>query len=172
MRGSDSQKYDREYFTRMYTLYYTPLVTYLLQFTNDLTDAEDFAQASFVMLWDKRLQLKISGSFKSYLFSVGYNLFIDTMRKQRKQDLLMEQLKKESLDDLMLDDEELFTGKLLAVEAAIDDLPEKCREIFMMHKKDGLPYKTIAERLQISLKTVESQMRIAMIKIREQIKGQ
>jgi RNA polymerase sigma-70 factor (ECF subfamily) len=165
--GNKSVVFDSEFFTKMYLEHYTCFVAYLNQFTRNVTEAEDLAQTSFINIWDKRKQLNIKGSFRSYLFSVGYNLFIDSVRKQKKQDLLIEQLKKESLDELIPGSTEEMAVRLSVLEKAISELPAKCRQIFVLHKKEGLSYKRIAEVLGVSLKTVESQMRIAMIKIRK-----
>ncbi|WP_159516935.1 RNA polymerase sigma-70 factor [Sunxiuqinia indica] len=171
--GNDNQKeykMNRTFFTEMYVAHYTALVAYLLQFTKDQTEAEDLAQASFTTIWDKREKLKISTSFKSYLFSVGYNLFVDSVRTRQKHEIFVEQVKKEGLDELAAEPDDSLAMKLKLLENAIEELPDKCREIFLMHKKQQIPYKQIAEQLDISLKTVEAQMRIAMIKLRGQFK--
>lgn len=160
----------RTFFTEMYVTHYSSLVAYLLQFTRNETEAEDLAQASFTVLWDKRNKHNISTSFKSYLFSVAYNLFIDSLRTRKKHELFIEQVKKEGLDELVNEPDDSLAQKLNALDTAINELPAKCREIFLMHKKQQIPYKQIAEQLNISLKTVEAQMRIAKIKLRERLK--
>lgn len=160
----------RTFFTEMYVTHYSSLVAYLLQFTRNETEAEDLAQASFTVLWDKRNKHHISTSFKSYLFSVAYNLFIDSLRTRKKHELFIEQVKKEGLDELVNEPDDSLAQKLNALDTAINELPAKCREIFLMHKKQQIPYKQIAEQLNISLKTVEAQMRIAKIKLRERLK--
>lgn len=161
---------NRTFFTEMYVAHYTALVAYLLQFTKDQAEAEDLAQASFATIWDKRDKLHISTSFKSYLFSVGYNLFIDSVRSRQKHEQVIEQIKKEGLDEIVSEPDDSLALTLKALDDAINELPEKCREIFLMHKKQQIPYKQIAEQLNISLKTVEAQMRIAMLKLRERVK--
>lgn len=174
MNGGDDnkkmQRMNRIFFSEMFVAHYTALVAYLFQFTRNQTEAEDLAQASFANIWDKRDKLQISGSFKSYLFSVGYNLFIDSVRTRQKHELFIEHLKKESLDELVNEPDDVLARKLRLLETAINELPDKCREIFLMHKKEQIPHKQIAEQLNISIKTVEAQMRIAMIKLRERFK--
>jgi len=175
MQGENSDKnrlkMNRAFFTEMYVLHYTALLAYLLQFTKNQTEAEDLTQASFASIWDKRDKLQITSSFKSYLFSVGYNLFVDSFRNRQKHEFFIEQIKKEGLDELAAEPDDTLGGKLKLLESAIAELPDKCREIFLMHKKEQIPYKQIAEQLNISIKTVETQMRIAMIKLRERFKG-
>ncbi len=170
-KGKKTNDYNRDFFTEMYVSLYTPLVAYLLQYTNSLPEAEDLAQTSFAKIWDRRKELNIKSSFKSYLFSIGYNLFIDTYRSQQKHILMVEQLKKDSLDAIIHENiDNDIAPQLKQLENAINELPAKCQKIFILHKKKGLPYRTIADQLGISLKTVESQMRIAMIKIRAHFK--
>ncbi len=163
--------YNKKFFTDMYVKNYAPLVSYLYQFTNNISEAEDIAQNCFTKIWQKRESLSIKGSFKSYLFSVAYHTFIDSTRSNNKQNLLLEELKKEALDEIHMEPSMDLEQELNKIHLAIDQLPEKCKEVFLLSKIEEFSYKEIAEKLELSIKTVESQMRIAFIKIREFIKN-
>ncbi len=165
-----SKIYNKKFFTDMYVKHYAPLVSYLYQFTNDINEAEDIAQNCFTKIWQKRKALNIKGSFKSYLFSVAYHTFIDTTRDNNKQNLLIEELKKEALDEIHLEPGMDLEQEMKKIHSAIEALPEKCKKVFLLSKMEELSYKEIAEKLELSIKTVESQMRIAFIKIREYLK--
>ncbi len=167
--SNGSIKYNKEFFTEIYVKHYTPLVSYLYQFTNNMSKAEDIAQSCFAKIWQKRKSLNITGSFKSYLFSVAYHTFIDTTRMNNKQDLLVEELKREAIDEIYMDSGIDLEEKTRQIQSAIDLLPDKCKEIFLLSKMEEFSYKEIANKLDISIKTVESQMRIAFIKIREHL---
>ena len=163
-------KYNKSFFTEMYVAHFVPLVTYLYQFTNNITEAEDIAQNAFTKIWQRRDTLMIKGSFKSYLYSVAYHTFIDSTRINNKQNILVNELKKEALDQISSDTEAGLDDKIKLIQSAINLLPQKCKEIFQLHKIEELSYKEISNKLGISVKTVESQMRIAYIKIRECLK--
>ncbi len=162
-------KYNKKFFTEMYVEHYAPLVSYLYQFTNNISEAENIAQNCFTKIWQKRKSLTIKGSFKSYLFSVAYHTFIDSTRVNNKENLLIQELKKDAINEIYIESDTDLEEKISIIQYAIDQLPEKCKEIFLLSKIEGLPYKKIAEKLNLSLKTVESQMRIAFIKIREKL---
>ncbi|MGS2739436.1 RNA polymerase sigma-70 factor [Sinomicrobium sp. M5D2P17] len=161
---------DSQSFTEIFNAYYIPLVAYICQYTKDRSEAEDIAQNSFVKLWEKRKNLYIRTSLKSYLYSTAYNLFIDRYHREKKTNDYVESLKEEALYEMNTQTEADLMRQLEMLEKAIEGLPPKCRRVFILNKKEGLTYKEVAKKLDISVKTVEAQMRIAMIKIRENLK--
>ncbi|MDX4975611.1 sigma-70 family RNA polymerase sigma factor [Myroides odoratimimus] len=94
------------------------------------------------------------------------NLSLQSLRQQAKQDLLLSRLQKESLLELESEPEENLTATIDRLHAIIETLPSRCQEIIKCRLK-GLKYQEIADKLNISIKTVESQMAIAYTKIRE-----
>ncbi|MAZ28703.1 MAG: RNA polymerase sigma-70 factor [Cytophagaceae bacterium] len=163
-------KNDRMAFQIFFRRYYEALVLYVNTFTNDVMQSEDIAQKSFIKFWKKRKKLKIDGHAKSLLFKMAYNIFIDEYRKNKKQgSIYIEELVLESLEDKIGEDDHL-EKRLEKLKAIIETLPEKCKEILLLNKMDGLKYREIAIKLNISIKTVEAQMRIAFQKIREGFK--
>ncbi|MGS2761328.1 RNA polymerase sigma-70 factor [Sinomicrobium sp. M5D2P9] len=161
---------DSHSFTEVFNAYYIPLVAYIMQYTGDRSEAEDIAQNSFVKLWEKREGLRIRTSLKSYLYSTAYNLFIDKYWQNKKTNDYVESLKEEALYEISNQSEAEWMRQLEMLEKTIEGLPPKCRRIFILNKKEGFSYKEVAEKLNISVKTVEAQMRIAMIKLRERLK--
>ena len=82
---------------------------------------------------------------------------------------MLENLKQEAYLDIAEADTSLFEERLRKVEKEIDNLPEKCKKVFIMNKKEGLKYKEISEQLHISIKTVEVHMAKAMKRLRAQL---
>ena len=132
--------------------------------------AEDIAQQTFIKIWDNRQKLFVSkNKLKRYLFKVAYNLFIDSQRKKKKEFQLLENLKQQAYLDMTDADTSLFEERLKKVEKEIDNLPEQCKKVFIMSKREGLKYREISEQLHISIKTVEVHMAKAMKRLRAQL---
>ncbi|TJY32842.1 RNA polymerase sigma factor [Pontimicrobium aquaticum] len=161
------QNRDSLSFKKVFELYYEPLYSYIAQFTNDKSKAEDIVQNTFVTLWIKRESITINTSLKAYLFKSAYNKYCDIYRKQKKNDKLLEDLKYESFISQIEVDDNLLNQKKQRIKALVDKLPKRCKEILLLSKQEILKQKEIAKRLNISIKTVEAQLRIAFKKIRK-----
>ena len=165
------KKGDEHSFTLIFEALYQPLVAYMMQYVDKAADAEDIVQNTFIKLWERKDHLDLNISVKSYMYSTAYNMFIDTYRKKKKQQTYLDQLKSETLVSLTEEPDELLEHKLKLVAKAVEALPERCRLIFIMHKKQGHSHKEIAHQLRISTKTVEAQLRIAYTRLREELKN-
>ncbi|MFI1771462.1 RNA polymerase sigma factor [Thalassobellus citreus] len=161
------KKDDNEAFKELFDKYYQQLVSYTITFTNDLSLAEDIVQQTFIILWEKRADFEINKSIKSYLYTVSHNTYIDYYRKLKRQDSFLDDLKYEALNRQTIEDNDLTEKRIKQLKAIIEELPPRCKEILLLNKTKGLKYSEIAKLLDISNKTVESQMRIAFKKIRE-----
>lgn len=134
-------------------------------------DPEEIVQEVFVKLWLKKEFINPDKDFQSYLFSIAKHLIIDHLKSavNRKlyfvgehfqNDLLVD----EGLDNLMPADAEEKLQKL------INEIPERRREIFRLSRFEGLSYKQIAEKLNISENTVDSQIRNALAFLRKEFR--
>ncbi|WP_459418076.1 RNA polymerase sigma factor [Flagellimonas sp.] len=160
----------KDAYGHLFKLYHRELCNYMTAISGNPRIAEDIAQQTFIKIWDNREKLFISkNKLKRYLFKVAYNLFIDSQRKRKKEFQLLENLKQEAYLDLAETDTCLFEERLRKVEKEIDNLPEKCKKVFIMNKKEGLKYREISEQLHISIKTVEVHMAKAMKRLRAQL---
>ena len=157
---------NQQAFEVLFKNHYPPLCGYLRSFTPDMDTAQELAQAVFVDFWNKRNEIEIRTSVKSYLFRMGYNLFLTGLRKKKKQDTLLEELKYTALQEEEQRPEDQLIEATERLKKIVETLPPRCQEILKL-KMQGQKYQEIAERLDISIKTVEAQMRIAYIKIRE-----
>ena len=165
------KKGDEQSFTIIFEALYQPLVSYLLQYVSKAADAEDIAQNTFVKLWEKKDRLQLQTSVKSYVYTSAYNQFIDTYRKEKRLLNSLDQLKYESLNALIEEPEDRLQQKINWVTKAVETLPNRCKTIFILHKKRGYSHKEIAKELKISTKTVEAQLHIAYTRLRENLKN-
>lgn len=160
-------------FRYLFDIYYSPLCGYVTNFTSDPDLAEDIVQNSLLIIWRKRKKLHITISLKSYLYKICYNEYIDYYRKNKKIREHLEKLKYEEIERLkenMEADPEIINLKKEKLRKAIKNLPEKCREVFLLNKYEGLTYAEIAEELGISLKTVENHLGNALKRLRKELR--
>ena len=156
-------------FKQFFDRHYRPLFYYLNNFTNDPHAADDIAQLVFVDFWNKREIIEVRSSVKSYLYKMAYNQFLTSLRQKKKEASIIEHLKYEALQTISMPTETELEQKRQRLWRIIEKLPDRCQEVVKL-KMEGLKYREIAETLGLSVKTVESQMRVAFIKIREDYK--
>ncbi|GAA3604747.1 RNA polymerase sigma-70 factor [Flavivirga amylovorans] len=161
------KKGEEEGFNFFFDKYYNRLVAYIVTFNNDKEKAEDIVQDAFINFWKNRAKLDPNKSPKSYLYSITLNRFIDTINKNKKEQLYLSEIWKRSLESVIEEDDFVLEKRLKKMNQILVNLPPKCKKIILLNKIEGLKYKDIAVSLGISIKTVESQMRIAFKKIRE-----
>lgn len=154
-------------FDRIYVTYYSRMLRFAREYVLFEEDAENVVQDVFLLLWEKREVLDIQISLVSYLFSLVKNRSLDYLRhkvvaEEYKQELTFKLLALEQLNYTFTSEEDI--EKVIA--NAIDKLPERCREIFLKSRIEGMKYREIADELDISMNTVENQMSIALRKLR------
>lgn len=161
---------DKLAFDQLFRQYYTPLVRFCFRFVADIDIASEIVQDLFVKLWTNRESLKISGDFKSYMMKSVHNATITYINKERAH--AETNLRVFGSEGEAADPSEELQGNHLeaAYRRIIDAMPEKRREVFTLSRFDGLKYSEIAERLQISLKTVEAHMSAAIKQLKEGLK--
>lgn len=139
---------------------YLPLGMYALRLVDDADVAEDLEQDAFMKAWQYMESGGKIENFTSFMYRTLHNVCLSYLRDRR------EMLGVESIPDV--GEEEIDTSfRDARIWKAIDDLPEKCREIFLMSKRDGLTNDEIAEELGISVKTVKNHMTKAFARLRE-----
>ena len=138
--------------------YHHQLCVYAASLTKDRDVAEDLVQNVFIKLWKRRERLNVKVSLTSMLYKAVFNEFVDFYRN-RTTVMKAEERYYEHLDAIVreYDDTSIETAIKMVFEA-IETLPERCREIFILSKKDGLTNTEIAGHLGISVKTVEGQI--------------
>ncbi len=161
---------DEEAFRFFFEKYYDDMCNVVNMYLHDPVMAEEIVQDIFVLFWESRKKIAIQSSVKFYLFRMSRNKSLNHIRNQKCRLRIHEKLLKESETSYEMPENVVHTGFLNhEILQAVNSLPEKCREIYIMGKEDNLPYKEIARQMGISVKTVENQMGKAMKRLREHL---
>lgn len=167
---SNISSLDKASFEMLFRTHFKGLCSFALKYVKDLDTAKEIVQDSFLSLWEKREQIDLSKPVKSYLTTAIYNKSLNHLRDNKKfnSDLLnFEELYPFNENER---NDRLVTNELnRKIHDSINELPEKCREIFMMNRFEDLKYREIAEKLDISIKTVETQMSKALQHMRSRL---
>lgn len=163
----NSIEWDVNTFEKLYDDYYSSLCLFANKYLQDVDLSRSLVQDLFVNLWLKKEKIIIRDSLKLYLYKAVRNKSIDYLRESKKNVRLSEisEGKLNSPFQDKLEEAELNDR----INRSISELPEKCREIFLLCRFEGLKYSQIASRLNISVKTVEMQMGIALKKIKSKL---
>lgn len=152
-------------FENYFNRYYTPLGMYVLRFCGDADEAEDIVQETFSTVWERFSSSELPEQIKSYLYRVANNIAIDRLRKKNGKDSF---ISFEDAEIAEVSEEAIDTSERDArLWIAIGKLPYRCRQVFLLAKRDGLSHAEIAEELDISVKTVENQIAKALKTLRE-----
>lgn len=160
---------DMRAFESLFRNFYPALVNYAGTLVRDRDEAEDIVQQLFVHIWDKRTELGIHTSVRSFLFRSVYNASINRIRHVQIRREHAEQVQYQARASSSLQELE---GKELSerIARSIEQLPEQCGKIFRMSRYESMKYQEIADALGLSVKTVENQMGKALKLLREDLK--
>lgn len=160
---------EREAFDLVFRTHYPSLVAVAERITGERAVAEEVAQEVMLELWRRRETLAVEESLRAYLVRAARNRALNHLRHERITRRAEPLLATESVTapegPARLAEEEIGA----AVRAAVDALPERCREVFELSRVQGLRYAEIAGTLGISVKTVEAQMGKALRVLRERL---
>ncbi len=163
---------DQQAFEELFFEYFSDLCSYAFQMTNSSERAKDIVQEVFCKLWKRRQNWTIHTSLKAYLFRAVRNETLNQLDRKEHRKEVREQFstheqphqpkqgsKTEEVDQQLLDE----------IWKVVGDMPQRRRSVFMLHRKHGLSYKEIAKVLDITRKTVENHMGLALDDIRQNI---
>lgn len=162
-------------FEKLYKLYYPKMFAFAKNYVPANEDAENIVQDVFLILWERKEEIEISFTLTTYLFTLVKNRCLNFLRhklieeeynSQMKEELGFKLYALEAFDYSYQSEEELQE----IIRRALDTLPERCREIFIKSRIEGLKYKEISDELGISVNTVENQMVTALKKLRVALK--
>lgn len=162
--------HDKTAFEQVFRTYYPDLCKFCIKYVRDEQIAEEIVQEVFINIWERRANLTITTSIKSYLFTAIRNRSFNYLKLQ-----LPKEQKKVDLEGVGFMEEDSYEQEMIMnelrdyVHEAIESLPNKCRIIFNLSRNAGMTYKEIAEELDISVKTVENQIGLALKKLRENL---
>jgi RNA polymerase sigma-70 factor (ECF subfamily) len=178
----DNQQDDRELVSRLqagdiiafdniYKKFNRKLFRFAYYILKSREDAENIVQEVFVKIWENREKIRLHNSFSSYIFTITHHTTIDLLRQKLKDNKFKDYLLslQEPFENKVQTDVEFAEAQSQAQEA-IAKLTERQRQIYLMHREDGLTYNEIADKLRISINTVENHMVAALKTLREHLK--
>lgn len=167
-----SYEEDERAFKKFFELFAGQLYQFSFSFIKNKSVAEEAISDVFFKVWLNRADLVNIENVKAYLFKATYNTSLNYLDEiKRKKAISLEDVEVDLGIDLICPETELINKELKElIEKAIEDLPPRCKIIYKMAKVEQLKYKEIGELLDISVKTINHQLSIAMKKIGEVIK--
>jgi RNA polymerase sigma-70 factor (family 1) len=157
-------------FNQIFEMYSSKLFLFAKGYLKSVEDAEELVQEVFTNIWEKRDQLKSGLSFKSYLFTIAFNVIKKQFRqKARFRKFASEELISEETNETAQQIDYHSLKKYILDLAG--SLPEKRRNVFIKSRFEGLSNKEIADELGLSKKTVENHLNLALKEIRSRMEG-
>lgn len=157
-------------FDMLYKKYSKRIYKFSFSILKSAEESENVVQDVFLNLWENRYRVEKNSSVKYYIFTIAHNSAVSMIRKKAKESQYIEFLKlqqelKQEPANLELEYTEL-TKKL---DEIVNNLPQRQKEVYMLHMVKGLKYHEIAEILNISINTIENHMSRAFITIRKKL---
>lgn len=160
---------DKESFNLLFEVYYEKLCNYAASIMLNHDNAEDIVQDLFATIWIERKTLAIKTSLNSYLYRAVYNASLDYL----KHDKVKDRYQKMNTENAQVtyDQSIEFMELVNNLEKSIERLPDQCKTIFRLSRFENLKYREIADKLNISENTVDTQIRRALKKLKEDLKN-
>ncbi len=165
---------DKAAFKEIYLSFYNAVYYFISRYIDNKETVQDLAQESFYLLWKHRERLNHELGYKSYLLSIAKNRILNYIRSDKYRQKYNETTIKKSIeqDKANITEENLFNriqnhNLLNIVYEEIEKLPQKQKDVIILSKMKYLTNKEIAEKLGISVKTVEYRMMCALRQIRK-----
>jgi len=162
---------DQPAYEMIFRFYYPGLVLFASQYVMYEEDAEEIVQDFFVRVWQKRDQVNQTGTLKPYFFTSVKNSSLNFLYKQKHQDKLIQEIVKISENNLLYQPDVFVMSDLQdAIRKAVNSLPPKCREVFILSRINGLKNEDIANKLNLSKRTVETHVSNGLKQLRIELK--
>jgi len=157
---------DRAAFTQIYERYWKLLLRSAFQATGDREESMDICQTLFLWLWENHTTLHIATSLKGYLLTAVKYKIANLIRQGKYQVT--------SIDSLQEADAPLYAEMAIEIkelknliDQLINELPERCREVFLLSRDEQLSHRQIADQLGVSERTVDAHISTALRKLKE-----
>ena len=161
-------------FRKLFNLFFAQLIRFAVTLVKSKEAATDIVDEVFVRLWKNKAGIASIENLKAYLYRAVKNVSLNYLSR-KTQDNLFDSL--EDFDIGLCDnngpEQQMVNNEIArSILAAVNSLPPKCKMVFMLVREDDMKYKEVADILNISIKTVDAQMVIAINRIRQSLKGQ
>ena len=161
---------DETAFEQVFKTYFKRLHAYAFTILRDEVEAEEMVQQVFFKLWERNENLSLTGSVSAYLYRAVHNESLNYIKHQKVRSNHQLHVAYSMKNEVEHPAKKVMAGELeKKIHTALNELPEQCRTIFQMSRFDELKYREIADKLGISVKTVENQMGKALKLLREKL---
>jgi RNA polymerase sigma-70 factor, ECF subfamily len=168
----DGMKRNRhDAYEALYHKYATQLYVFTAHKLHAKEVAEELVHDVFIRLWEKRSVLNIQTNVAAYLFKMMRNEILQYLRSTKNREAFIDEMLALDIKGETQTDENLFYKEMaVRLQEIIDNLPDKCREIFILSRENDLSVKEIASRLDIADQTVKNQLTKALTIVRKELK--
>ena len=157
-------------FDELYRTYSLRLYRFALSILKSGDDAEEVVQNTFFKIWEQREKIQSSQALKAYVFTIAYHIIIDLMRSRLKEKKYREVIQQKAIINYSIEESIEFGDLLQRVDSIIKELPPRKLEIYQLSRINHLTHNEIADKLGISIKTVENGITFSMNFIRKRLK--
>ena len=158
-------------FEKIFRHYYAGLVLFATQYVMDEEDAEEIVQDFFVRVWQKKDQINDADTLKPYFFTSIKNRSLNFLYQRKHKSKMINEIVELSQNNLLYQPDVFVISDLQnAIRKAVASLPPKCREVFILSRINGLKNDNIAEKLNLSKRTVETHVSNALRQLRIELK--
>lgn len=158
-------------FEKIFAVYHKRIYNFCKSLHQNSDEAEEIVQRVFVALWEQRSQVDENKPLASYLYTIARYMAYQDFRQHVYKKAVFDHFVINSIDlNEATKDDVLYNELLSFLESVIERLPERQREIFKLSRFSGLTYRQIADNLNITENTVDTQIRRALEFIRDKYK--
>ena len=161
---------DKKDFEKIFKLFYPALFLFAKKYIEEPHIREDIVQDVFVALWEDREKLIITSSLRKYLIVAVKNNCLNYIRKEKLSQQYMESVPENNFISDSEDDIYTLTELKELLEKALAKLPDKYRIVFELHRFEGKKYEEIAEKLNLSVRTVKRYKEYAIDALKKDLK--
>lgn len=154
-------------FSELYNRYKDKLYSFAMEMQDSPEKASDLVHDVFLKIWEQRSSLENKEIFSGYLYTMVRNFCIDHFRKSARESAINRKLAETGKENFETPESDLLYRDLQnKVQQAINNLPPRQKEIYILHREERLKYNEIAQKLNLSVSTVENHFSRAMVSIR------
>ena len=163
---------DEHAFEIVFLKYYSSLCRFSWKYVHSEVIAEEVVQEVFATVWEKRLQLDPDGHLRGLLYDATRNKALNYIKHQKIVDDYIAETRQKMNDNifpLASSTDGKYEEVIRIIDKVVDELPTKSKRVYKLNREEGLTYREIADYLEISVKTVESQMSRVLKTLRDQL---
>lgn len=155
----------------LFNYYYPRLYYFSKSFLKIETGIDDILQEVFLKIWQNRKKITVVSTFNAYIFTITRNLLLNELRSRLNNQKIKDKIQELSVaKEYTFFEQTEYNDLREKIEDIIDELPVRQKEVFILSRKEGLSHKEIAEKLEISTKTVEYHITQSVSFLRKRLK--